>query len=480
MLSNPLIQRYRYSILRPKQFWVYTTIYISTTLLLVFISYSGYKRQTFFEDIVEFYQSLYYQFLTFQVLMLFIWSSYNSGSAIKEEISNKSFDFFRLLPLPAHKKAFGILIGKNLLVLLFGGINLGFLIYFGLAGRINISLQGQILLTLLSIAILTNLTCLLSSIRPTKKSKSSGIVLILFGIFFFVPMMINAIVALSMTDELQSYGVYFFKLKVPILLVISFIALYFCCWLFKGILRKFTHEQEPLFTRKGAMLFLVGYIFIAIGLYYFYLPKEDSKLVYLYWLSTLLPILLIQLASLRKLDSYIEYSRDLQGKIASGKTGIFAMLKYSNLTLAIALFAIWGVLSLGVTFLAKEANITPLPGLYNIFILLTCFLFLMLLLELYVVYKPVSSKIGLLLGFIAGLYLILPLIMGGIFDNDVIYHYSPIGFIGSLFDEPLYDNPEIKSTVRTTFWAMNTVFCILPAMLIWKRYSLILVQRQRM
>ena len=143
MVSNPLIQRYRYSALRPKQFWVYVTIYISIILLLVSINYSGYKYQTFFGDITEFYKSLYYQFLTFQVLMLFIWSAYNSGSAIKEEILNKSFDFFRMLPLPAHKKAIGILIGKNLLVLLFGAINLAFLIYFGLAGKINIICKGK-------------------------------------------------------------------------------------------------------------------------------------------------------------------------------------------------------------------------------------------------------------------------------------------------------------------------------------------------
>ena len=175
MANNPLIQRYRYSILRPKQFWVYVSIYISIILLIVFINYTGYKYQTFFESITAFYESLYYQFLTFEVIILFLWSAYNSGSAIKEEILNKSFDFFRMLPLPAYKKALGILIGKNLVVFLFAAINLVLLIYFGLSGKVNINLQGQILLIFLSITILVNTTALLASINPAKKKKSSSI-----------------------------------------------------------------------------------------------------------------------------------------------------------------------------------------------------------------------------------------------------------------------------------------------------------------
>lgn len=475
MINNPLIQRYRYSTLRPKQFWIYVTIYISIILLIVFINYSGYKYQTFFKDITKFYESLYYQFLTFQVIILFIWGAYNSGSAIKEEILNKSFDFFRMLPLPAHKKALGILIGKNLVVLLFGAINLVLLIYFGLAGAININLQGQILLILISITILANSTSLLSSINPAKKSKSSGIVLILLAVFFFVPMMINAVVALSSVDELEHYQVYFFKIKIPILLVISLTALYLSCWVFKGILRRFTHEQEPLFTRKGALLFLLGYIFIVVGLYYTYIPKEESGLIYSYWLVTLIPVLLIPLGSLRNLDKYIEYSRFIQNQPNSRKTGFVPVVMYSNLALAIALFAIWTASSIGTTFFAEYAAMKLGANLYNIFILLTCYLFLVLLLELYVVYKPASNKIGLLLGFIAVLYVILPLILSAIFESDIIYFYSPAGFIVSLFDDSNFN-----ITIKTSFWLMNALFCVFPASLIWKRYNYILTQRQKM
>ncbi len=475
MFNNPLIQRYRYSTMRPKQFWIYVTIYSCVVLLIVFLNYSGYKYQTFFKDIAEFYKSLYYQFLTFQIIILFLWGAYNSGSAIKEEILNKSFDFFRMLPLPAHKKALGILIGKNLVVILFGAINLALLIYFGSAGGINANLQGQIILTFISITILANSTSLLSSINPAKKSKSSAVVFILLMVFFVIPMMINATVALSSINELERHAVYFYKIKIPILLLISFIALYFSCWVFKGIFRRFTQEQEPLFTRKGALLFLLGYTFIAAGLYYTYIPKEEAELIYSYWLVTLIPVLIIPMASLRNLDKYIEHSRFIQSRRNSGEKGLVPLVIYSNITLVIGLFAIWAISSITTVFFAEYASMKPGSNIYNIFILLTCYLFLVLLLELYVVYKPVSNKIGLLLSFIAALYAILPLILSAIFESDIIYLYSPAGFIASFFTDS-----NLKISIKTSIWLMNALFCVPPALLVLKRYNYILTQRQKM
>ena len=393
-MSNPLIQRYRYSTMRPKQFWIYVTIYICIVLLVVSLNYSGYKYQTFFEDIVKFHRGLYYQFLIFQTMILFVWSAYNSGSAIKEEILNKSFDFFRMLPLSAYKKAFGILLGKNLVVFLFGAINFVFLTYFGLRGGVNINLQGQIILIIVSVTILANSVALLSSINPAKKSKSSGVIFILLAVFFVMPMVINGIIALSFVDELESYSVYFFRMKIPILLLISFIALYFSCWAFKGIFRKFTYEQEPLFTRKGAVLFLLGYIFVAAGLCYNYISEMENDAVHLYWFLTLVPIFLVPLGSLRSLDRYIEYSRFIQGRSDSGEMGFISVLLYSNLALTFVLFAIWAVSAMAACLLAKYAAVGFILGLYNVFILFSSYLFLVLLLELNVIYNPLPRESG--------------------------------------------------------------------------------------
>jgi hypothetical protein len=478
MFDNPLIERYRYSALRPRQLWIYVTIYISVILLIILLNYAGYQYRAFFEDIVECNKSLYYQFLTFEAIVLFIWSAYNSGSAIREEMLNKSYDFFRLLPLPAHKKATGILIGKNLLVFLFGAINLVFLTYFGLAGGINIKLQGQILLLLISITILSNLTCLLSSINPAKRSKGPGIALAFLAAFFLISMIGNAIAMSSSVKELENVRVYFFKIRFPVLLLIFFITLYFSIWELTGILRRFTREQEPLFTRKGVLLFLVGYIFVVAGLYYTHISKEDTGLIYSYWLVTLIPLLIIPWGSLRRFDSYIEFSRAFQTKPGSRKQGVFSVLVFSNLLLEIALFAIWAVFSISAFIFAGNSYTVLLENLYNIFILFTCYLFFALLLELYVIYLSAYGKIGLLLGFVALLYAFLPLLLSAIFHNQIFYHYSPVGFFASLFNR--FPTDFDQALVKSSFWQINIAICILPAVLVWKRYKFILTQRREM
>jgi hypothetical protein len=38
MFNNPLILRYRYSVMRPRQFWVYITMYILAITLLLLIN----------------------------------------------------------------------------------------------------------------------------------------------------------------------------------------------------------------------------------------------------------------------------------------------------------------------------------------------------------------------------------------------------------------------------------------------------------
>jgi len=156
MLNNPLIQRYRYSVLRPSHLLIYITIYISVVMLLLFINYTIYKYQDTFCTQQDLCKGIYYQFLAFQIVVLWFWGAFSSSSAIKEEITGKTYDFFRMLPLTAQQKAIGILFGKNLVVLLLGAISCAFLIFFGSMGGLSANLQIQTFLVLLSITILVN------------------------------------------------------------------------------------------------------------------------------------------------------------------------------------------------------------------------------------------------------------------------------------------------------------------------------------
>jgi len=270
MFSNALIRRYRFSALRPRQLWIYATIYAAIVSILIFINYTGYKYQQLFHTQTAMFRFLFYEFLLLQVLILWIWSASNSASAIKDEIAENSFDFFRMLPMAAYQKTIGILVGKNLLALLLGGVNCLLLLFFGLAGEVNLNLQGQLFAALLSIAILSNSTALISAVCRNKKSKKTNFTFLLFFALFIVPMMINVFIQMGKLNNLEKFRVLFFGLKVPILIMISLIALYFSSWTIAGIIRKFNRENQPLFTKTTAVLFLFGYEGIVIGLFFRY------------------------------------------------------------------------------------------------------------------------------------------------------------------------------------------------------------------
>ena len=218
---------------------------------------------------------------------------------------------------------------------------------------------------------------------------------------------------------------------------------------------------------------MLGFEFVLFGLFYEFLTEGAQKTNYLYWLISLLPVLLVPIWSLRSFDRYLEHSGLIQGKSAGNKNLVSGFLLYSNLLPVLVLFAIWTAGSI-VTALMTGQEL--LYNLYYIIILFSFYLFLMLLLELYVVYKPVSNKIGLLLSFIAIVYLFLPLILSGILDNKEVYLYSLLGFYTRVL---FYESAPGISTI-TRIWLINVVLCIVPIILIWKRYQHILTARKKM
>jgi hypothetical protein len=460
--------------MRPRQLWIYITIYIAVIALIVFVNYTAYQYQEWFGNQTRFFKGLYYQFLVLQVIVLCILAMINSSSAIKDEVTGKSYDFFRMLPISAGKKATGILVGKNLVVLLLAGVNFLLLIILGMLGRMDGILLGRYFLAIISVAVLTNSVALLSSINPAKARKKNHIVLFIVLGFIFAPFVISTIgIAVRRINIFENVTEKFYTIEFPILILISLVALYFSCWAIKGILRRFTREDEPLFTRMGAYIFMLGFEFVLFGLFYEHLNEGAQRANYLYWLISLLTVLLVPIWSLRSFDRYLEHSGLIQSKSAGNKNLVSAFLRYSNLLPVLVLFAIWTV---GAIVTALMTGQGLLYNLYYIVILFSFYLFLMLLLELYVVYKPVSDKIGLLLSFITIVSVFLPLILSGILDNKEVYLYSLLGFCARI----LSNKSAPGFLAQTGILLINIALCVIPIILVWKRYKHILAARQKM
>jgi hypothetical protein len=472
VLSNPLIRRYRFSLLRPSNLWIYLAIYVSVVILLLFINGMSVwvSEQMVLSDVL--YRRLYTQFLVVEAIILWVWATFNSGAALRDEHLNKTYDFFRLLPLSAVQKVCGILLGRNLLALLFAAISFVPLILFGSLAGLNPSLQGQIVLLLLSVALFSNAVILLSSAVQTRWKAQTRpavwiLLAVLFAPFFLSPLFV-LFGSLSREEAVAGHAIPFYGVEVPAILLVALLALYAGLWCILGIVRKFRLEDEPLFSRIAALLFLSGYEVIAIGLFLPHLPDPRNVAYPLWLLVSLVPVVLIPLGSLRTFNSYLEFSGS--SPFAS-RSPLAALLTRSNIALGFGLFVVWAVFS---AFMAV-VNQTGLPRflLDGVSLFSFCCV-LFLLLELHVVYVPVYSKIGLFLGFLALMYLGLPLILSLVLRTSRLYFYSLFGFFGYLFSS--WKEPD--ATIDVAVSVVNGLLCIIPALLVAQRYRRILALKQ--
>ncbi len=471
VLNNPLIERYRYSVMRPSQLWIYVAIYVTVVALILFINYSIYRYQETFYSETHAYRSVFYQFMVFQVLTLVFWGVFNTYSAISSEIYGNSYDFFRMLPLGAYQKATGILLGKNLLVLLFSAINLVFFLLFGILGRVNIVLQGQFIVLLAALALLANSMALLSSVYSVKGKRRFSPAALIFIAVFIVPQFLSGFFAATGTDNLQEFLVPFFNINIPILLLFSLIAFYFSIWAIKGTTRKFSREREPMFTRGGAILFSLGYEVIILGLFS---PRflENKEMISGFWIATLLPVLPILLWSLRSYDNYLEVcgTDKARGRSSIGRMAF--MLFGSNVSLGIGLLIIWAAFCVGT---AIWQGFMLIPIFANIVVLFSFLMVLMLLAEIWKVYQPFFQKIGILCLFLAGLYLFLPLILAQVMKEDLIFRYCLIGYFG----EAIIDK-NTAHIIDISVLLVNVMLCALLGLLVLRQYAGIVKVRRRM
>jgi hypothetical protein len=280
---------------------------------------------------------------------------------------------------------------------------------------------------------------------------------------FVGPILLGPLFALvgtvSKLHQMGGYSVPFYGLDVPILLLIGLLALYFGVWNVLGILRKFTLEGEPLFSRKAALLYLLGYETVALGLFWPHLPDRSQAIYPLWLLVSLVPAMMIPLGSLRTFNDYLERWNQLS--------------VHSNLTLSAGLLLLWVAFS-AVVAIADETSLAEFA--YHAAGILSFCAVLLLLLELHVVYQPVYSKIGVLLGFLAVLYLILPPILAATMAAPSLHYHSFVGFFFYLFDS----SGEFGTAAKASVLVVNALLGVLLALPIARRYASVRLLRHQM
>ena len=469
MRGNPIIERYAASLLRPSQVWIAATIYAVAVAILLLVDAAIYQRHPGPGD-PGVWVYLYNHFLIFQAFTLCVLGGFNSGAAIRNEMREKTYDFFRLLPMSACRKTIGIVVGRNLLVLLMAAVNGGFLLAFGKLGGVAPALQSQLALVLVAFALLINLAALLGSVGASRKTGGpTASIAFVFAAIFATPFLIQAAGRIFDIQSVDITRVFFYGLRVPLLVAMSLTALYFAVWVLVGIARAFDLGDEPLFTRGGAVLFLMGFELAVLG---FFRPQagEKSGLGYFFWTVSLVPLLLLPLGAMVKFDKYLERSWAFQrdGKVF----GMREMLRVSNVAVWLALLLVWGLFA-SVESLMLGMSVSD--SLQLVLALLSFCLVFLLLAEVGIVYTPVNGKVMWLVGFVSLLILLLPLVASVVLNSETLHLYCLPGFFGELLGEAHAALPVDRSV-----WTVNLLLCVVPCALIWRRYRFALSARRSM
>jgi len=471
--NNPLIERYRYSSLRPKQCWIYVSIFIGVIAIILAINYSILRNHPdVYESGRHMCSSLYYQFLAFLIFIAWVIAAASSSTAIRTEINERSYDFFRMLPLSSHQKALGIMIGRNLLILILGGIvAITTLVLGGFGGKSAVFLM-QMSLAVCSGAVFFNCAALFASINPSRKTqnKAGNSIGILFAAIFFLPYLIAAIFSLSEVTSLEELKVPFFAAKVPILIMISILCLYFAGWIYIGILRKFDKETQPVMTRPGAFMFLAGIIAIALGFTQPHLGEKTQFLAYAaVWFPPLLFLIAMPFGYFFNREQYME----MLGRGPRIEPSDFITQK-SNLAAAVMLFALWALpavatsASVGYSTLSSLAHVAALFSFYLVFCLLC---------EVHSLTRSGNIKVAALLVFLGLVYLILPLILAAITESGSAAGYSMFGYFGIIMAEALEE--PVDASLRYII-GLNIAWIVILALFVKSGYMRLLASRAHM
>jgi hypothetical protein len=427
MWHNPLIQRYRASHLRGNSIIVYLSVY-AVAITLALMSCCAMVPQNQPEALAAILTSFFACLVVIQVLLLWGWGTHNCAQVIQQEHDRKSHDFFRLLPLSASEKAIGILIGRNQPVLLLAAINSILMLLV----TPNHLLHGQIQCIVWSVAAALSSLSLLSSCAPkgnSRRARSGGIAFVILTALL-VPWFLSLANWMSPSidhDSPLSSPVAFGSWHLPLFIAIVLVVLNLAAWFYVGILRCFTQEELPLFSRAGALGFMANLFVIAL----LFLTPQLGTSHASHWqcfgglLCTGLVISSLVLRGSLLLDEhYLEACRRTGD--STPKIALRHMARLSNLGTAAMLL---GIQYIALFSLAGSGESMPVGDMLNAGIGLTViFVFIALLQELHALHKKSRRHIVLIVASAGVLYAVLPLILTGLL-NDKASHLFGISYL---------------------------------------------------
>jgi len=480
MMSNALVRRYAVSSLRPQHLWVNISIYVIGLGLIGILNGLALRSGAAFNgDLSSCLRSVYGQLLTIQLLLLWLWGGYGAGNALREEMLNKSYDFFQMLPLSSGQKLVGVAVGRNLLPLALAAVTAILQVLIGLVGKVPIFLQMQIAFIVVAATWLIWTVSVLSSVRLRKEKKqnrNTSVVVLIFFALWLIPGILHVVTLTSSVVKIENWTVPFFSADVPAILLTGAIALYIAFWATLGAMRQLSRSDLTIFSAAGSYGFLAGCQVIALGLFWAGLTSSEPAVWFIYAAVTHVLVIVTPFGLLRSYDQYMELSYDLARTHGGGRMLDRVFLTAVNPVAWSKLFGIWAVSSL----VAAGLNSVAAVGWTSVLIVCVFFAWVvfMLLAELAIVGRPKNEKLKYLALFMALVYLFLPMILSGVLDEGGIFAFSFLGVWVSVA-ERVSENAQAEWMLLPPL-LLNILLVAILAVIIRRRYGDILKARRSM
>lgn len=482
MIDNALIRRYAVSALRPRYLWLNIGMYAMGLGVLGMLNVLALNQGVAYEgDAKACLRAIYGQMLVIQFLLLWVWGGYGAGNALREEMLQKSIDFFRLLPLTPWQKLVGVAVGRNLPALALAVVTAVVHAVVGTAGQVPLALQAQIDFVLVSIAAVVWCVAVLSSVRQSKskQQQSAPALLLLFLGLLMTPLLLQFAIFASSVVELAGWKVSFFGGKVPGLLLIGAVATYGGVWAAFGAMRVLHRAEVPLFSPVGAYRFLVGCLVIALGLVWgdSAATATELKTWLVYAAATHFLVVMIPFGLLRTYEQYMARTYDLIRHDRDGQMLKRNFLRAVNPVAWVGGYALWAAFVIGVAAMESIADVLwALALVVCVFFAWAVFL---LLAELTVVVGPRNEKLKFFTGFLALLYLILPILLSSAMNDDSLWSFSYFGIWAAIGERASGETVGAAMQVTAPL-LLNLMLVVMLVMFIWRRYEDIVDKRRSM
>lgn len=407
---NPLAARYAFPQLRPRNLAISLSMYAVVLVVILLME----------QAVGEFgLRGLFHKLMILQVLMLCIVGLYVSGSVVRDEQRDQSVDFFRMLPITPRARIVGLLVGRNFVLLAVCAFNLLLATLLGLMSGIAPLLVIEVAALVTAIGLVLMLTAILSSTYYLHRRTSGGPMGLVLLCVFLLPYVFG-LAAYGAENYPDGGDGSFFGLRIRLVTLITLVVVYFGAWIYRGLVRRFLYEREPLLTATGVILFVAGFCCLMLGLFYNRLQSGSGAALITLASMTAVPLVVVPFGSARRYDDYVE---------AALATGRRIRLPFRNTNLSAWLIAdgIWFV----TMWLAARAAGSDLP-VSALLALGTFWITLQWLQETAIVCVPLTNRVTQAALFGAALMIGLPLLLGGMFKSSELIWLSPVGYLGML------------------------------------------------